>query len=81
VLSHPATRAVVSPAGFAVSDEAEGTQLRIDIGGTARLVVLVRRVLKPAAGDEDGRGAVTATWRLPDEAAARRGVFATAELR
>jgi hypothetical protein len=48
---------------------------------TARLVVLVRRVLKPAAGDKDGRGCVTATWRLPDEAAARRGVFATAELR
>jgi len=81
VLSHPATRAVVSPAGFAVSDEAEGTQLRIDIGGTARLFVLVRRVLQPVVGAEDGRGYVTATWRLPDEAAARRGVFATAELR
>jgi hypothetical protein len=81
VLSHPATLAAVSPAGFAVSDEAEGTQLRIDIGGTARLFVLVRRVLQPAVGDEDGRGCVTATWRLPGEAAARRGVFATAELR
>jgi hypothetical protein len=81
VLSHQVSRAAVSPAGFAVSDDAEGTQLSIDIGGTTRLVVLVRRILAPAAGDEDGRGCVTATWRLPDEAAARRGVFATAELR
>jgi hypothetical protein len=81
VLSHPATRAALTPARFAVSDEAEGTQLRIGIDGTARLFVLVRRVLEPAAGDESGRGYLTATWRLPDEATIRRGVFATAELR
>jgi hypothetical protein len=81
VLSHPATRAALTRAGFAVSDEAEGTQLRIGIGGTARLFVLVRRVLVSTAGDESGHGYLTATWRLPHEDIVRRGVFATAELR
>ena len=81
VLSHPATRAAVTPAGFVVSEEAEGTQLRIGIGGTERLFVLVRRVLQPTAGDESGHGYLTATWRLPGEDIVRRGVLATAELR
>ena len=81
VLSHPATRAALTPAGFAVSDEAEVTQLSIGIGGTARLFVQVRRVLRPTAGDESGHGYLTATWRLSDEDVVRRGVFATAELR
>jgi hypothetical protein len=75
------TRVALTPAGFVVSEEAEGTRLRIGIGGTERLFVLVRRVLQPTAGDESAQGYLTATWRLPDEDIVRRGVFATAELR
>ena len=84
----PVTAAPLSVAGPPVPC-AEGTDTEILVqvpvadGGAGELAVRISRLLAPAADPApsgDGRGSVSATWRLADGTQAR-GTFATARLR
>jgi len=75
VLSWPAADGTLEVDGFTVSDDAEGTIVRVSAAG--ELAVRIHRVLRPVTGDGAAPGAVSATWGLADGTRAR-GIFATA---
>lgn len=81
---HATLSASLVPAGFTVSEGAQGTLLRIETGAAGELAVTVSRLLRDDAASEqaerDGQGYVTAPWRQPD-GTTTHSVFATATLR
>src|SRR3984885_1633700 len=76
VLSWPAADGTLEVSGFTVSDDAEGTMVRVS-AAAGELAVRIHRVLRPVTGDGAAPGAVSATWGLADGTRAR-GIFATA---
>jgi hypothetical protein len=76
VLSWPAADGTLDVTGFTASDDAEGTMVGVS-AGAGELALRIHRVLRPAAGDGEAPGAVSATWGLAG-GTRTRGVFATA---